>query len=77
MTAKLSTLIFYLSSTSSQQAFLVCTHDYIDLAEFAALDHFDIRLQAFKICSGELEEVLLQLDKSAVCPVMDSFGEDT
>ncbi|MBQ1484662.1 MAG: WYL domain-containing protein, partial [Eubacterium sp.] len=33
--------------------------------------------QAFKMFSGELEEVALQFDKSLVGPVFDKFGEDT
>jgi predicted DNA-binding transcriptional regulator YafY len=33
--------------------------------------------QAFKMFSGELEEVVLQFDKSLVGPVFDKFGEDT
>lgn len=32
--------------------------------------------QAFKMFSGELEEVVLQFDKSLVSPVFDKFGED-
>ncbi len=32
--------------------------------------------QAFKMFSGELEEVVLQFDKSLVGPVFDKFGED-
>lgn len=33
--------------------------------------------QAFKMYSGELEDVMLQFDKSLIGPVMDKFGEDT
>lgn len=32
--------------------------------------------QAFKMYSGELEDVMLKLDKSLIGPVMDKFGED-
>lgn len=33
--------------------------------------------QAFKMYSGELEDIMLQFDKSLIGPVMDKFGEDT
>lgn len=33
--------------------------------------------QAFKMYSGELEDVMLQFDKSLIGPVMDKFGENT
>ncbi len=33
--------------------------------------------QAFKMFGGELEEVVLQFDKSLVGPIFDKFGEDT
>lgn len=33
--------------------------------------------QAFKMYSGELEDVMLQFDKSLIGPVIDKFGEDT
>lgn len=33
--------------------------------------------QAFKMYSGEREDVMLQFDKSLIGPVMDKFGEDT
>ncbi len=37
----------------------------------------DFTEQAFKMFSGELEEVVLQFDKSLVGPVFDKFGEQT
>ena len=33
--------------------------------------------QAFKMYSGEPEDVMLQFDKSLIGPVIDKFGEDT
>ena len=33
--------------------------------------------QAFKMYGGELEDVVLQFDRSLVDPVFDKFGEDT
>ncbi len=33
--------------------------------------------QAFKMYSGELEDVMLQFDKSLIGPVIDKFGEET
>ena len=33
--------------------------------------------QAFKMFSGDLEDVVLQFDKSLIGPVFDKFGEDT
>ena len=33
--------------------------------------------QSFKMYGGELEDVVLQFDRSLVDPVFDKFGEDT
>ncbi len=33
--------------------------------------------QAFKMYGGELEDVLIQFDKTLIGPVLDKFGEDT
>ncbi len=60
--------------------------DHVDVVEESALSAEALSMiegvaafteQAFKMFSGELEEVVLQFDKSIVEPVFDKFGEDT
>lgn len=37
----------------------------------------EVTEQAFKMYGGELEDVLIQFDRSLIGPVIDKFGEDT
>lgn len=60
--------------------------DYVDVIEESALSNEAIAKidgvaefteQAFKMFSGELEDVVIQFSKELVSPVFDKFGEDT